>query len=74
MTMFFERRALFPPVPAQEMSPVAAPLASLFLFSGFALAQIFAPDCSLTWRWVSFTRRVFVSFGRCLRLLSMTRT
>jgi hypothetical protein len=49
-------------VARQEMSPVAAPLASLLLFSGFALAQIFAPDCSLTWQWVCFTRRVIFFF------------
>jgi len=33
------------------MSPLAAPLATLLFFSGFAAAQIFAPDCSLTWEW-----------------------
>ena len=36
------------------MSTLAAPLATLLFFFGFAAAQIYAPDCSLTWEWVSF--------------------
>ncbi|KAF8497742.1 hypothetical protein F5888DRAFT_1694402 [Russula emetica] len=31
----------------------AAPLVSLFFFSSFAVAGIYAPDCSMTWEWVS---------------------
>ncbi|KAN0119097.1 hypothetical protein V8E52_004544 [Russula decolorans] len=33
------------------MSPLAAPLVTFLFFSGFAAAQIYAPDCSLTWEW-----------------------
>ncbi|KAI9436123.1 hypothetical protein F5148DRAFT_25456 [Russula earlei] len=48
----------FPSAPAQflpppilsQMSSLAA-LLSIVLFPGFALAQIYAPDCSLTWQW-----------------------
>ena len=64
----FECRApLFPSVPpssvvGQEMSPLVAPLASLLLLSGFAAAQIVAPDCSLTWGWVCF---FFVAVASC---------
>jgi hypothetical protein len=52
------------------MSPLAAPLASLLIFSGFALAQISAPDCSLSasWGWVCFAQ--FVFFGGYLPLMS----
>ena len=34
------------------MSPFVPPLISLFFFSSFAVAAIYAPDCSLTWLWV----------------------
>ncbi|KAH9992128.1 hypothetical protein BJV77DRAFT_453678 [Russula vinacea] len=33
------------------MWPLVAPLVSLLLFSGSAVGQISAPDCSLTWGW-----------------------
>ncbi|KAF8497758.1 hypothetical protein F5888DRAFT_249487 [Russula emetica] len=29
----------------------AAPLVSSFFFSSFAVAGIYAPDCSTTWEW-----------------------
>jgi len=33
------------------MLRLTAPLASLFLFSGFVAARVDAPDCSTSWRW-----------------------
>jgi hypothetical protein len=33
------------------MSPLVAPLATFLLFSHFAAAQVYAPDCSLIWAW-----------------------
>jgi hypothetical protein len=41
------------------MSPLAAPLVTFLFFSGFAAAQIYAPDCSLTWEWVCFLNAFF---------------
>ena len=34
------------------MSLLTVLLSSLFFFSGFAAAGIYAPDCSLSWEWV----------------------
>ena len=34
------------------MSLFVPSLISLFFFSGFVVAGIYAPDCSTTWRWV----------------------
>lgn len=41
-----------------SMLRLAAPFASLFLFSGFAVGGIYAPDCSTSWSWV----RMLLSF------------
>jgi hypothetical protein len=42
------------PRQAVTMLHLSAPLASLFLFSGFVVAAsgIYAPDCSTSWGWV----------------------
>jgi hypothetical protein len=36
----------------QMLFSTAAPLVSFFFFSSFAIAGIYAPDCSTTWKWV----------------------
>ena len=42
-----------------EMFLLAALSATFLFFSGFAAAQISAPDCSLSWEWVCFSKTFY---------------
>ena len=45
----------------RQMSLLVPPLASLIFLSGFAVAQIFGPNCRSSWNWVcilSFLQRI----------------
>lgn len=74
MTMFFERRALFPPVPAHPLQGrptgnVTRRRTTCFIAPLFWLRA--CPDfCSGLQLDMAMGMCVFFSFGRCLRLLS----